>query len=86
MPVPRLISARWLKNRGVMLRYAGNGVAPMERFVPAGGSLTTGEAAKLLGVYPLQIYRLAARGVLHFKDVKGVATVKLTELRKAQAS
>ncbi len=80
MASPRLVSARWLANHGVLLHYAGNGTPT--RFVPPDGALTVGEAARLLGIYPLHLYRLHARGVLRFRDRKGVATVGLVELRR----
>jgi hypothetical protein len=82
MAQPRLVSARWLKNHGVSLRYAGNGSTARLKFVPPDGALTVGEVAKLLNVYPLQVYRLVNRGVLTFKDRSGVATVPLKQIRK----
>ena len=79
--MPRLISARWLRNHGVLLRYAGNGAVPATRWVAPDGALTVGEAARLLGVYPLQVYRLERRGRFRFRDRAGVATVPLAALR-----
>jgi hypothetical protein len=76
---PRLVSAKWLKNHGVMLRYAGNGSG---RFVPPQGELTTGQAARLLDVLPMQIYRLEARKLLRFRRRGGVAMIPLSDLRK----
>jgi len=76
-----LVAARWLKNHGVELRYAGNGSGSRKRFVPQDGALTVGETALLLGVYPLQVYRLARRGKLRFIQRGSVATVPLSQIR-----
>jgi len=48
------------------------------------GALTVGEVSKLMGVYPLQVYRLVQRGVFSFKDRAGIATVPLGQIREYQ--
>ena len=78
MPSPRLISARWLQNHGIELCYSSG----EPRWVPPDGALTVGQASRLLGILPLTIYRLSARGILRFRDRAGVATVSLAELRR----
>lgn len=84
MAHPRLVSARWLKNHGVSLRYAGNGGF---RYVPPDGVLTVGEVAKLLNTYKLKVYRLEEQGRIRFVDRRGggIAMVRLAHVRKYQA-
>jgi len=76
----RLVSARWLANHGVMLRYAGAG--PRTRFVRPDQALTVGEAARLMRRPMMWFYRLEARGKIRFRDRRGVATVGLAEIRR----
>jgi len=80
MPLPRLVSVRWCANHGVLLRDSQGG----RRFVRPNGALTVGEVSKLMGVYPLQVYRLVQRGVFSFKDRAGIATVPLGQIREYQ--
>jgi hypothetical protein len=84
--MPRLVSARWCNNHGVILTYSSNGASGPTRFVPPHGALTVGEVSKLLNIYPLQVYRLVSRRVFHFKDHGGVATVPLADIRDYQAN
>jgi hypothetical protein len=68
MPKARLIEARWMRpHRGprkVALRYADGS----QRVVAHDGTLTVGEAAKLLKTYQLSIYRLGQRGKIAIEN------------------
>jgi excisionase family DNA binding protein len=80
MPKARLIEARWMRpHRGrkvVQLRYADGS----RRLVGLSGTLTVGEAAKLLNIRELQIYRKANRGELAIRNGTGYARIAVSAL------
>lgn len=59
MARPRLKSIRFLKNHGVRVVYGTSTTPARARFERPNGHLSAYEAARLLGLRPLQVYRLA---------------------------
>lgn len=80
-----LAGARWLKNHGVSLRYARGRKTARLRYVRPDGALTFGEAAKLLGVSRMWLYRLRDSGMVKTRNHGHAETVALAELRRVQA-
>jgi len=69
MGAPKLKSAVFLKNHGVRVSYAGTAIQRV-RFEPPNGTLTVGEAARVLKTYPVLIDRLLRLKRLKYR-VKG---------------
>lgn len=85
MATPKLVSARWCKNRGVMLGYA-LGSLRSRQFVPSSGRLTIGQATTLLGLTHTRLHRLHRSKRVKVNTRGPVATIKLTELRRLRVA
>jgi hypothetical protein len=86
-----LLKARWVEKRdprthrnrpAVLLTYAkSNGKTAPSRLVPPDGALTIGEAALLVAMPALRLYRAARAGRLALEP-GAPASVRLAELRR----
>lgn len=78
----KITHVRWLKNRGLTIAYRYESGARGWRYEPPGGKLTLLEAAQVLKVAPLKLYRLRARHALETVKVHGITMLPLRELRR----
>lgn len=77
----RLKTWKWLGNGGLVLSYDDGDGLHGKRFVPAGGTLTIADAARVLGVNDMFIYRRAKRGAFRLGRKHRKARMALTDVR-----
>jgi hypothetical protein len=82
MATPRIKAVRILKNHGARVTTESTRAGTVHRYVPPDGSLTTFEAARLLGTYPTMVTRMALAGVIGGEpDASGRLMVPVADLR-----
>lgn len=83
MARPRLVSAKMLPNHGAVIVHVSTRYGRTQRFVRPNGTVSSFEAAKLLGTYPIMVRRMFKAGAIKAKaDARGVLSVPLSECRR----
>lgn len=83
MAAPKIKSVRLLKNHGAVVTTESTRTGLVRRFIRPDGSLTTFEAAAMLGTYSNMIVRMATSGrITADRDERGRLMVPLRECRR----
>jgi hypothetical protein len=74
-----------LRNHGARIVYSSTRHGQVVRFVRPNGTLSSFEAARLLGTYRNMLIRMAAAGRLKIRSRAGKSAVPLSEVRRLLA-